>query len=180
MIKTCLNCEKEFEAAANRAKFCNHSCSASYNNRGFNRHYTKRPDCVVCGNKINIGNMKYCSHKCAMTKRITAQNIVENWKNGLDNGVTGGIALKPAIKKYIWDKYKAQCAKCGWNTPHPVSGKPPLEVDHINGDWQDNREENLILLCPNCHALTLTYRSRNNGHGRHTVLKDRGLVVYGK
>jgi hypothetical protein len=41
-------------------------------------------------------------------------------------------------------------------------GQPiPLEIDHINGDHDDNRLENLRLLCPNCHAQTDTYRGRN-------------------
>ncbi|MBS3941002.1 MAG: HNH endonuclease [Actinobacteria bacterium] len=39
----------------------------------------------------------------------------------------------------------------------------PLELDHVNGDRRDNRLENLRLLCPNCHALTPTYRGRNRG-----------------
>jgi hypothetical protein len=51
------------------------------------------------------------------------------------------------------------CAECGigtqWNN-RPLS----LEVDHRNGDWWDNRPENLRLLCPNCHAVTDTYRGR--------------------
>lgn len=36
----------------------------------------------------------------------------------------------------------------------------PLEVEHINGDSNDNRDENLLLLCCNCHALTPTWRNR--------------------
>jgi 5-methylcytosine-specific restriction endonuclease McrA len=39
----------------------------------------------------------------------------------------------------------------------------PLELHHVNGDRMDHRLENLQLLCPNCHALTPTYRARNKG-----------------
>lgn len=57
------------------------------------------------------------------------------------------------------------CATCGGQPEW--CGKPlRLIVDHRNGDWLDNRLENLRFLCPNCHAQTVTWcrkmSSRNN------------------
>ena len=53
---------------------------------------------------------------------------------------------------------KKHCEKCGLESwlGHPL----PLEIHHINGINTDNRLENLVLLCPNCHALTNNYRGR--------------------
>ncbi|MET8815237.1 HNH endonuclease [Streptomyces sp. NPDC004549] len=55
-----------------------------------------------------------------------------------------------------------RCAGCGIE---PVwRGRPlPLEVDHIDGDWRDNRIGNLRFLCPNCHSATDGYRGRSKG-----------------
>lgn len=69
-----------------------------------------------------------------------------------------GSNLRNKLLKNNLLEYK--CAICGnegyWN------GQPiTLQVDHINGDHNDNRLENLRFLCPNCHSQTETFAGRN-------------------
>ena len=45
---------------------------------------------------------------------------------------------------------EAACEKCGLKE---WQGKPlPLELHHKNGNHKDNSEDNVMILCPNCHA----------------------------
>lgn len=53
----------------------------------------------------------------------------------------------------------ARCNMCGGTD---WLGQPiPLELEHRDGNPANNELKNLELLCPNCHAQTPTYRSRN-------------------
>ncbi|PCG84274.1 HNH endonuclease [Streptomyces sp. WZ.A104] len=64
-----------------------------------------------------------------------------------------------------------RCALC--DTGRRWRERPlPLEVDHIDGNWRNNRPENLRLLCPNCHSTTDTYRGRGRGKGLRTSARS--------
>lgn len=54
-----------------------------------------------------------------------------------------------------------KCSEC--KIPGKYNGKPiVLELDHIDGIWNNNSKDNLRWLCPNCHSQTKTYRRRNS------------------
>ena len=57
------------------------------------------------------------------------------------------------------------CEICGQKPFH--NGKElTLQLHHINGNHQDNRLENLQILCPNCHSKTHNFRNKN---GKNTT-----------
>ena len=52
-----------------------------------------------------------------------------------------------------------RCEECGMNRwlERPLS----LCLHHVNGERHDNRLENLVLLCPNCHSHPPNFGSKN-------------------
>ncbi|KOV94295.1 HNH endonuclease signature motif containing protein [Streptomyces sp. NRRL B-3648] len=58
-----------------------------------------------------------------------------------------------------------RCALCG-TEPVWLGERLALEVDHVDGNWRNNRVDNLRLLCPNCHSTTDTYRGRGKSRAR--------------
>ena len=101
---------------------------------------------------------------------------IAKWKAGLDDGMKGEYQISRYIIRYLFEKYGSKCHKCGWNERNPNTGKIPLETEHIDGDYKNNKEENLDLLCPNCHSLTPTYKGANRGKGRKERKKYAGIV----
>jgi AcrR family transcriptional regulator len=55
------------------------------------------------------------------------------------------------------------CERCGLSE---WQGEPlNMQLHHVNGAGKDNRLENIVFLCPNCHSQTTNWGGRN-GHRR--------------
>lgn len=67
-------------------------------------------------------------------------------------------SLKRAMK-HLGTANQCSAPDCGISTwlDKPLS----LHLDHIDGDKLNNNQDNLRLLCPNCHSQTDTYGGRN-------------------
>ena len=62
--------------------------------------------------------------------------------------------------------FHCKCEKCGWGEKNPITNTTPLQIHHIDGNCKNNKEENLQLLCPNCHSLTETFGRLNKNSTR--------------
>ena len=159
--KRCKYCGEIIPYENRRNNFCNHSCSTSFNNQGICRNgeaYPEHSYCLNCGKEITRGN-KYCNNTCmAEYKR---KEYIKRWKAGQESGIKGTNDIAAPVRIYLKSKYNNSCQKCGWNQINKFTGLVPLQIHHIDGNCLNNKEDNLQLLCPNCHSLTENFGSRN-------------------
>ena len=110
---------------------------------GSHSHYSRRVNNLGLDTSHFLG--KSSNKGIPKSTRKTAQEILVKRESGLR------AKSQHLVRALIEVGRKHECEECGlgpvWNG-HPLT----LEVDHINEDWLDDREENLRFLCPNCHS----------------------------
>ncbi len=103
------------------------------------------------------GIRKFCNNICQGEYKFNTDTVFR-----VD---AGNCSDNRTLKKYLVRKFGEKCVLCDngstWN------GKPlSLEVDHIDGNSDNNMPINLRLLCPNCHSQEPT--TTNNHKKSHT------------
>ncbi len=131
-----------------------------------------RRNCLICDKEPARQKYKYCSNACQLEYQF--QSYIKKWKNGETKGLQGLGIVSGYIKRYLRRKFGNKCCLCGWSKVNVKTGEVPLVADHVDGNWRNNVESNLRLICPNCDALTPTYAGLNRGNGRdNRVLSKR-------
>lgn len=120
--------------------------------------------CKQCGEILENRESKFCCKECFNSNRRDA--VVAKWMEDPSSVNTKhGISYTIAIYLKEQAGWKCQSPNCcvpgGWGEVHPATGRVPIELDHIDGDAYNNHPDNLIVLCPNCHSLTMNYRALN-------------------
>ena len=154
----CLCCKETFVQKTFNQKYCSLVCR----NKTYNSSQIEclGENCTIVVSKNSIHN--FCPD-CYRANFVKTQ--VHKWKTGEWRGGTD-FGLSTLIRTYLLKEANYACSECGFDKPHPVDGSSVLEIDHIDGDGLNHVPANLRVLCPNCHALTPTYRGRNVGSGR--------------
>ena len=121
--------------------------------------------CINCSKDFisKYGNVgKFCNQTCMGEHKR---------KETYERFLRGKVNDRGTIRKILLERI-GKCLSCGikdWKGNHL-----PLEVDHIDGNASNNKPDNVRLLCPNCHAITPTWKAKNKGKGR----ASRGLKLY--
>jgi hypothetical protein len=127
--------------------------------------------CLNCGGEITDlrKSTKFCGSHCQ--REYEYKQYILRWKSGECSGNRGVGQLSQFVRRYMLEKTNCSCEICGCNWVNPKSGRPIVEIHHIDGDANNSKEENLQVLCPNHHAMTVNYSALNTGKSTRTKRK---------
>lgn len=133
--KICKICKKDFNVKMYRkdsAKYCSKNCYDIRN--GIPIQY----NCLFCNKEFVYPPnrpRRYCSHKCANKGRSIHLLEPKHPNNFKRFWMRRGMIIQ-------------KCEKCGYDECKEILG-----IHHIDENRNNNKRENLLILCPNCHSL---------------------------
>ncbi len=152
--KKCKKCDCIIDYKHRENKFCSHTCASLFINE--NKDFNNKIECLNC--KILTKNRKFCTKKCYF---LYNKNCI---KNKMNSGDCNSLDHQ-TIRKYLIKERGNRCESCKlekWMNKHI-----PIDIHHIDGIADNNKLENLQLLCKNCHGLTDNYGSKNKNSSRN-------------
>jgi len=140
--KKCNGCGCDIPYEKRHNDFCSQSCSAVFHNRRrkLSISDTKSASvCKNCGKECNSSTLQFCSVSCSIShKRSKYYQKIEAGDTTLDHR---------QYRRYLIEKRGAKCELCGWGEVNPKTGNCPIELEHIDGNHENNSLDNLKLMC---------------------------------
>lgn len=169
-MKTCENCNKEHDGTYGSGRFCSKECARGFSTKNKRKEINEKTSNSLKGRKLSD------EHRDKISKIQSGKVMSENTKNKISNTKKGiarteeektNIAigmLKSNGKEInsildvssrtvtkILTRMNIGCSRCGWK-------ESTCDIHHINGRKIEdfNNNNNLSLICPNCHRLVHT------------------------
>lgn len=127
----------------------------------------KTATCLTCHNTFEYRETqsygKYCSNKCQGSKKsATIKRSIEDTQDGKGHGIR-------TVKRYLIEIRGHKCEMC--QLTHWMNKPLVIILDHVDGNSENWKLDNLRLICSNCDSTLPTYKKRNVGNGRFSRRK---------
>jgi len=120
-------------------------------------------NCLHCNkeNPVKRNNAnKYCNNTCQAEFQLEHDTLPKFYK--------GEISNRRTLHRILKHLHGYQCVMC--DNKGEYNGQPlSLQLDHVDGNANNDMPSNLRLLCPNCHSQTETFVAKNKGKGRQAL-----------
>jgi Zn finger protein HypA/HybF involved in hydrogenase expression len=186
----CERCKNEHDGSYASGRFCSAKCARGFSTAN-NREETSRKVSQTIKRKISEGEIQL--EQLREYQELAAKAAKQHFEKLRHSKSFNEFSFETQ-RRIVIEEQQGQCADCGlaeWQGFSLV-----LEIDHYDGNNQNNQRSNLRGLCPNCHSLTSTWRGRNKAKKTctddeiieailshktiHATLKAVGLAPKGK
>lgn len=178
-------------------RFCSRTCARQNNGKiikykqdvcqkcGKDIQIRKGTEKKFCEKCLNSSNVRYCNRSKLHYANFESIDIdqkyliegIKEFENkyniSLIESDFDSISFDLKRKRILLEQ-DGKCAHCGLSE---WMGKPiALEIDHKDGNNQNDERENLEAICPNCHSMTPTWRGRNKANSIKGKISDDNII----
>ena len=159
----CKKCNKEFTPKKGARNYCSVSCA---NSRTFSVE-SRIKKSIKTKRARNRGDYDHLNMKVINNDKEKIDKSTQTWViNYEKKRGEGYLHSWDTIRKYHFIKQNHTCQVCGLS--EWMGKQIPLELHHIDGRRNNNHDDNLQVICPNCHSQTDNYCGKNI-NDRHPV-----------
>jgi hypothetical protein len=172
MMVQCERCKKDHDGSYGSGRFCSAFCA-----RGF-ATAEKREEISAKVSRTLVGHRGLGHFQTEESRAAAGKLQSETKRQRLLTADFDSLSVESKKKRVVVEQ-GGKCLQCGideW-----LGGPLTLQVDHADGDAQNNSRNNLRGLCPNCHSQTPTFCGKNRGkshrRGDYEITDERMLVA---
>lgn len=179
-IMTCENCSLNHNGEYS-VRFCSMHCARSFSTKLNRKEINDKVSKTLRRKRELIYSVKRCrtcDKVLSLKDNDSRRYCFEHKPLNVKDVPFDLLKHDGSRKKRIITELGNICSVC--NLDSTWNGKNiNMELDHIDGNSENNDRTNLRLICPNCHSQTETYRGRNVGRNKEHNKRTEKYKKYG-